>query len=308
MTELFLLAFKIPLNPALIKWKYFDNPAGPAIWMGIFHGDILIGSGAMLPEKMSVFSEVKTVYKCTDLMIHPSYQGKGLASLINSSLREQVQSLGPVFSYTICSKNATSNFKKNGWVHMGAVINYFKPGLLLKLSNLVNGSSNNIKIFDPKPGLFKSYPFHHDSAKVSVAKSGEFMDWRTQNPNFSYKVIGHFSGNEMNGYLIYSVGSSGVLNIIDVDAVDENKKIYKTLFKAMEKESGKTGAKGVIGLTIAASSFSRVLAARGYFTNPFKKGPLISIMDFNILPGTDKNEKLKAPENWLVYGVLYDDI
>ncbi len=309
MTELFSLAFNMHLKPEVVQWKYFDNPAGEAIWMGIFSVDKLVGSGAMVTEVLNVFGKSHTVYKCTDLMIHPAHQGKGLASLINAALREQVWELNPVFSYTLCSKNATSNFLKNGWINIGGLSNFFKPTLLLKASHFINSKPNkNIRKFTSPDGLFENYAFKTDNTKINAAKSAKFMHWRTQNPNFSYFILGHFNHSEMDGYLIYSVGISGIFNLIDLEAVGDDKQVYKNLLKALEIEAVQANCKGIVGICLESNSFYNILKSQRYLKNPFKKGPLLSTIDFNILSKEKPSEALLNIHSWEVFGLLYDDV
>ncbi|MBF0328706.1 MAG: GNAT family N-acetyltransferase [Nitrospirae bacterium] len=309
MADLYFLSCKKQLKPELIKWKYFDNPAGEAILKGIFLNEELIGSGAMVPEKVNVLSEKKVVYKCTDLMIHPAHQGKGLGTLITLSLKDQVQLLNPIFCYTLCSKKATSVFLKNGWLNVGELIYYFKPKILLEISNLFYNKINpTIRIYDSINGLFDNYQFRNDSTKISLEKSADFLKWRMLNPRFNYKIICHYENNMINGYLIYSLGKSGFLNIVDMESIYEDKIVFELLLKALEIEACKRDYRGIVAITFETNYFDKMLVNNNYIKNPFKIGPMHSQLDFNIFTQENRLDKSLSLSNWEIYSINYDDV
>lgn len=307
--ELFSVVFNYDSNLKLIQWKYFDNPAGNAICFGAFYGEQLVASGTMMPECMMVFNKEKTLYKSTDLMTHPDHQRKGLSKQINALLKEEVSKENPIFAYTLCSHDATKSFLKNNWTHVGKFINYFKPSILLKTTAAFKSKNNTaIKKQDTIGSALDTYPFQNDTNKISSKKTVEILKWRIQNPNFRYSVLFHYENNKVNGYLIYSIGKSNMLNIIDVDATNNNKKILNALITAAEQETVQNNCRGIVACTVNNSSLEQIAKSNNYLNNPFTKGPLISILDFNICIDNVYGDKVLDKKNWSIYALSYDDI
>jgi GNAT superfamily N-acetyltransferase len=308
MTELFALAFKSPLKPELVNWKYFDNPAGIAIWIGILDNNKLLGSGAMIPEVLNVFGELKTVYKCTDLMIHPNYQGKGLASIVNKALLEQTQQINPPFSYTLCSKNATSNFVKNGWKPISSLTNLFKPKLMLQIENTFSSSENkNVRVITTG-NIPNDFYFPRDVNIIEAAQNRPYFNWRMQNPNFNYMLLGYFSGESPIGYLLFSEGQSGNINLLNFEAPENDQHILKQLLGWLQNYAVTKNTRGVVGICIETNRFYENLKSLRFIKNPFNLGPMQSTIDFNILPGYSTNPHIQNLKSWNISGMMYDDI
>ena len=73
---LFSAAFKTEPKPGFLQWKYFDNPVGNAILVGIFFSDKLVAAGAMIPEKLVFKNDEIDIYSHTELMTDPDHQKK----------------------------------------------------------------------------------------------------------------------------------------------------------------------------------------------------------------------------------------
>ena len=82
ITNLYQKAFNDILPAYFFKWKYFTNPNGDAIVLGMFVNDELVGSGALIPEYHIINSKLFTIFKFTDLMTSPDHQKKGISSII----------------------------------------------------------------------------------------------------------------------------------------------------------------------------------------------------------------------------------
>ena len=54
-----------------------------------------------MPEDVFVFAERRTIYKCTDLMVHPAHQRRGLAKRIIDLLNYLTR---PFFPYSLPEK------------------------------------------------------------------------------------------------------------------------------------------------------------------------------------------------------------
>ena len=310
INALFHAAFGTPPKEAFVRWKYFSNPAGDAILAGAFCNGQLVGSGAMIPENMNVYGQEKLIFKCTDLMTHPDHQRKGLSKKINELLYQETLRMGTPFSYTLCSKTATKSFLKNNWLFLDEVINLFKPYALLKLTSLFR--QNDTKAFDFFDSIGDTLcAYHHskDSSLISIKKSPAYLQWRTSNPDFSYKLICSYSQEkQINGYLIYSISPNNLLNIIDIEAADGDSKILEQLLLCVEHIAVTNQHKGILGITIKNSPLFKFLRSNHYIYNPFKKGPLTTQLDFDIYLYDKDSTTTMNTSHWNINGLSYDDI
>ena len=307
---LFEAAFNTPPKERFIQWKYFDNPAGNAILAGAFIDNQLVGSGAMIPEMMSVFGKEKLIFKCTDLMTHPAHQRKGLSKKVNELLYQETLKRDTPFSYTLCSKTATKSFLKNNWLYLGGVINLFKPYLLLRVSSVFRQSSlATIKVYGAVGKVLNNYPFCADSGYISILKWAEYLRWRTSNPNFYYQIIcANDEQGKVSGYLICSSSTNNLLNIIDMEATDGNVAILKQLLSYAEDIAIANKNKGILSITIHNSPVFKFLKKESYLHNPFDKGPLKAMLDFDIYLYDTEQTAIKDTRHWDISALSYDDI
>lgn len=306
LEKLFLAAFNQQVKKDFFKWKYFDNPFGSAILVGAYFNDLLVGSGAMIPEELNHCGKINLTYKCTDLMTHPYHQQKGISKSVNAFLNEEVLKTKASYTYTLCSKVSTKSFVKNKWVHVEEISNFFKPRILLRSSFLFANRKSGIHHFDELGNILDNFRFFVSDNLISLNKTNAFMKWRISNPNFSYKILCHFDEKEeVNGYLIYSLSSNNLVNIIDFESTD--KLIVKNLLKELEYLAVKGRFRGILVMTLKKSRLYRFIGRRGYIRNPFNKGPLKTILDFN-MKVNDSDESLFDSRIWEISSLNYDDI
>lgn len=308
LCDLYQLAFNKKLNPKVIEWKYFNNPAGNAIWKGIIYNNNLVASGAMVPEQLFVFSKKTIAFKCTDLMVHPKHQGKGLARQINNALKEQVNTHKNSLAYTLCSKKATPSFLKNGWVKIAELQNYFKPFFLLKISGLHKNNFNNFFEKDTIDNELNDFIFHVDTSRVHMEKSIAVLKWRIRNPNFSYRIIYHNNNNKIDGYIIYCVNSNNILNIIDLETINVDKSLTNKLIRLIEIKAVELKCKGVVCCLVEKSRYHKMFLTNFYLKNPFPKGPLASHIDFNVFSDGGYARDIFNIQSWEIFTINYDDI
>lgn len=310
LENLFISAFDKMVKTNFFKWKYFENPCGSTILVGAFFNEKLVGSGAMIMEEFNNFGVLEKVFKCTDLMTHPDHQKKGISKAINKLLNEEVLKCNTSFSYTLCSKVSTKSFIKNDWKYVEEISNLFKPLVLLKIGSFFSNKNNNTKLFDSIDDLLTNYSFTVFNTKTSLNKTSEYLKWRTSNPNFTYKIVCNFDNEKkMNGYLIYSISKNNLLNIIDFDSNSENGLlVINTLINETEQLAVKEKCKGILVMTLKGSGLSNLFVKKGYLRNPFKKGPLTTVLDFNIKTYKTVEMQILDVKTWNLSALNYDDI
>lgn len=310
LNNLFQVAFNRNPKRDFVRWKYFKNPAGDAVLVGAFYKDKLVGSGAMLPEKMNVFNQKVTIFKCTDLMTHPEHQRKGLSKKINEALVLQMSEMNTPFLYTMCSKISTKSFLRNNWIFLEQVINFFKPYEMLIIQNFFRKDNfQTFGFYDGVKSHLNEYEFQIDSSRISAGKSSDYLKWRTSNPYFKYKIICSYdNAKKIDGYLIYSISENNLLNVIDIDSLDKNEEVIHRLLLCAEYIALKEKYKGIVIMAVKNTLFYNFVQSRNYLRNPFEKGPLTAMLDFDVYLFDKSIADITDLSLWKISALNYDDI
>lgn len=312
--RLFTFTFTTGLPDNLFKWKYFSNPFGNAIVAGAFANNELVAAGALIPELNYFDGNKELLYKFTDLMVNPAHQKRGLANKIIARLNKEAVTNNAGLLYTLCSKIATKGFLKNNWCYKGQMINYFKPRQLLRLQFAFN---NPQKLIDNKTisiasdtSLLQSYftepkPSH----QFLISMNNEWLNWRLKHPRFHYNVLLYNSGNAVVGYLLLSNNTqTNMLSIVDVGAVANDPKIKDELLVAAEFEAFKSSSRALVVPCMHQSHLRQLIKGKNYLSNPFKRGPLKSELDFNICFLKDASYYGDQTQMFDISALNYDDI
>ena len=313
ISGLYKHAFKRRPELDVFKWKYFQNPAGNAIWVGVVHGEDVIAAGAMVPEDVFVFTERRTMYKCTDLMVHPEHQRRGLAKRIINQLKKHIARNAPLFSYTLCAKHATFGFQRNDFRHSGEMKTFFIPFCMLKMKFLALNLKNpyqdgKVRKFDSPLAPLDGFDFRRTEERISVKKSADFLRWRMANPKYQYQLIGYFENDKLEGYLIYSVGRANMMNIIDIETLPNFENVGEKLILAAEYEAYVKKYRAILLSSVGSNYFTCQFDRYHLLKNPFKRGPMKSQIDFNICIDNNYDERVFNVANWEVYALHYDDV
>lgn len=310
---LYRLCFNKEKGPDFFGWKYFDNPAGEALCLAARNGSYLAGSCVMIPEDFYVFGKALKIYKCCDLMVRPDHRKQGLATRIIKALSEHLGRSGPLFLYTFCGKNATPGFLKNQWVKLDNISYYFKHKYQLKLQGLFRRidrlyEEGTLREISSASVLCRDYKFIVDSSSAHIAKDERYLNWRLKDPRYEYRIIGYYEKDALRGYAIYNTGIGDNTYMIDLETDGGEPRIIASLLAAVESAALKAGRKSIIALTVKDTPFEKIVKKHGYIRNPFGKGPLASILDFNILIDRIYDSRLFTRSGWDLRPLNYDDI
>lgn len=291
-------------------WKYFENPNGSAILVGAFFNDKLVASGAMIPEKLTFKGETCTVYSHTELMTEPSHQKKGLAKKIQKKLEEEVKKTNAQFIYAFPGAASRSVFQKNGWVFVERMCLLFKPSLLLKLGRFFKPKKDkNLRVHDEVSSHLDGYGVHLNSSINQIHKSVEYLKWRTSNPDFHYRLICSYDDqSQVNGYLILSKTENNLMHIIDLESKNDERAIKSRLIKFAEEIAVQSKSRGLLALAAKGTSYHHLFKRKRYIRNPFKFGPLQTLLDFSIKQVGDCPPELSSTSSWDLKGINYDDV
>ena len=214
------------------------------------------------------------------------------------------------FCYTICSIISTRSFLKKNWIFLEKAVNFFKPYPLLKLSGIFGRHKfENIISYNSIGDHLLEYAFNNKPDLIQVKKTAAYLKWRTSNPDFNYKLVCHYnSSKQVTGYLIYSISGNNILNVIDAESSGNDKAVIDKLLAFTERIVVKERYKAIVIMTLRNSPFYNYAKSRSYISNPFNRGPLKTMLDFNIFKYRDGEKDLTDLGRWDIYGLSYDDI
>jgi GNAT superfamily N-acetyltransferase len=313
VAELYKACFGRDAGVDLFTWKYLNNPGGEALSLAVRCDADIVGSCVMIPENVYVFGKKKKIYKCADLMVHPEHRRKGLSVALIRSLCERLKQDEPLFLYTLCSKNVTPGFVKNKWIKLGDVYSYFKHTGQCKIKFLFNHvrklyEKGILKQIYPFSNLCKEYKFKIDEMRIGIVKDESYLCWRLSDPRYRYSIIGYYEDSELKGYIIYNVGIHDIVYIVDVEAYNDDARILKVLINAVEAVACEFHRRLIVALATDGSNFQKTIKRNHYVRNLFSKGPLSSIMDFNILIDNVYDDRAQERLCWDIRPMQYDGI
>jgi hypothetical protein len=314
IAELYKICFGREAIAGLFKWKYSDNPAGEILLSAVKFNGAIVGFCVMIPENFHIFGEKKLIYKCADLMVHPCHRRKGLSTDLVLFLCENLKKSGRLFLYTLCSKNATHSFLKNKWSKSGNIYNYFKHNRQIKAELLFTRPEMLHKKGILRPinsvlDLCRDYKINVNEDRVNIVKDEKYLKWRLSDPRHKYNIIGYYDDEALKGYAVYSLGNNNIAYIIDIETFKgSDQKIGSALLSAIELSALKAGQRALIGLAAEGSAFQEMVKKNRYIRNPFQKGPLSSILDFNILVDEAYGARARDRANWDIRPINYDGI
>ena len=292
VSNLYFECFHDQIKSSFFNWKYFQNPNGSSYLAGIYEGNELIASGALLPE----FLGSKKILKFTDLMTSPHHRNKGLSKIIVSFLTEiGLEETGII--YTLCSKTATRSFQKLGWSHFDNIIYIFRPSLINFGFKKVK---SDFKVIENE--FISSYlnRFKINSQQSQILKT---LEWRIQNPKFNYRLI--YNTKDASQFLIFSERNKNafILYIHESNSTSQLKNLLRQFFVVIKNLK----IKNSILLSIPRLTINKTFFFRGYFYNFLDKGKMSSILDLNIIcTGDQKSIVEKIRKEFSPF--FYDDI
>jgi hypothetical protein len=332
LSELMFLCFGIKTDASYFQWKYFDDPAGPAIAYEAVYNGKTVGFYGLIPELYWINGAVKKIYQATDVMTHPEFPVLYLAHIrhleVDGMSHEDFQRKGLFVTLSeMATKDALSHDKeqvliaipgsrscgkfinKLNWKLMQTCNYIFLPSILFALKNSIkyNNNSSIIKFDGMNDMLFNYLQTMQAHTKVSKVINGEIFNWKIfNNPRFTYKVIGIVKNNELLGVCTYRVDYQHTCIINWLHFTDKiNYKIYTPDFlKYIFKE---TKIKYVYTWKSKCGFLAEAYKKCGFLTNPFNKGPFNSKFPFIMYQeGSDTGNVLETFENYDFQPILLD--
>jgi hypothetical protein len=140
-------------------------------------------------------------------------------------------------------------------------------------------------------------------AAIHTQRNVRHINWRTKNPNYTYKTITYSEGDIIEGYVIYYVLNG---KMILFDFVFNTKKAEKGLLWYLSKEVLRNNYQGIIAFCQEKGEQAKLLLRNRFIKNPFKKGPLSEKTPFIFFASDDEMNNFSAHDKWQVTGYDHD--
>ena len=176
------------------RWRYVENPAGPAVIELAWDGRRLVGHYALSLAKLTCGGEPLRAIQSMLTMTHPDYRGRGIFAAIARSAYARAAADGIELLFGFPNRASHSGFlRKLGWHTV-----YEIPMLRLPLARVplpkLEGTVEGVRIF-PRTvemlwnSLSPSFPF-------AIAKTAEYLNWRYT--SYRYTKWVHFPSGARN--------------------------------------------------------------------------------------------------------------
>lgn len=193
-------------SPELLKWRFRDNPHGPARFAIATRGNAAVGMIALVPTALgNAFGEGRG-YQAIDTVVDQQCQGQGLFVKMGLIAQDPVK-LGADVLWGFPNANASPGwYAKLGWTNFGPVPLLMRP---LRSSFLLARVHPKLRAIDlPLIGVRASFPTYSSGAEfasdadtlwrrivphyaIAVDRSGEWLRWRLfDKPGTNYRCVG----------------------------------------------------------------------------------------------------------------------
>ena len=291
--------FGINVNIDYFKWKFIDNPSGQFVGFVAFHqkSNELAGYYGVIPEEYSIFNKRKIIFQSCDTMTSSKHRRKGLFQKLASHCYQFLEENHELNVIGFGGEQSTPGFIKLGWKHLFDVKYLFVPKLFCFTS--VFSNFKDVRIV-------KAEEVYHlnqqkGDANIHSFRTLEQFKWRLNNPLHPCITVKYKDDSYLSYYF-----SDGKIFLFDF--------YFSTTFSGrklvnyLKKEVLKNKAKGIITLAQYNSPFFIQLHKRGFFHNPFSKGPLNTKIPFIFLTQENGIIDFSNSSNWNVSPYDHDSL
>jgi hypothetical protein len=234
-----------PVDQVYLKWKYQDNPAGPALAFGAWEGDRLMGFAALIPRRFAVQGQECTVGMGEDLA-DPGRGREEAVQRLTERLLEEMPARGWLWRYGMVDSGRGGIYlERLGHRQVAEMpcLMKFRPGQAARrMLGIVSGrretSGFRMAYHSYKVRMVREFDRRFDDLwercrsqhPILPAKSSDHLNWRYfGHPNAQCQALTVEDEGRLKGFAVLAGGDLvDLLCEVDTDA-------YKTLGKAVEK-------------------------------------------------------------------------
>jgi len=267
LSPLMFDAFGESVGPDFFRWKFVDNPAGPAIGniaRNIDDGEIAAFYG-MIPERYRWGSEIRTVYQSCDTMTHARHRRRGLFQKLALETYRQGRERDPDFlAIGFGGPTSTPGFLKMGWTAPFDIRFRFRPYPLTLVPVLRPRPVEGMSTSDET--LISLICSAAEQRPLGAVRTRDFIRWRLANPLRKYEAV--VDGDR--AYAIY-YRSAGSLFLFDF--WEREARAGHSAWNAVRNVSLRPRTKGVLTFCQSGIDFDDRVRRLGFYRNPWRSGP-----------------------------------
>jgi hypothetical protein len=197
-------------SPELLKWRFQDNPHGPARFAVATRDELVVGMIALVPTRLGNAPGGRRGFQAIDTIVDPSCQGRGLFVKMGS-LAQDPAMLGGDVLWGFPNANASPGwYGRLGWTNFGPAPLLMRP---LRSSFIFGRVHPKLRAIDVplirKQPLSAAYDGGPDFASdagalwqriapqfgIGVDRSSEWLRWRLfDKPGANYRCVGMKAG------------------------------------------------------------------------------------------------------------------
>ncbi|UUR07574.1 GNAT family N-acetyltransferase [Sphingomonas glaciei] len=258
-------AFGSAVPADLFKWKYLQNPSGPAIGRVARATDgSLAAFYGMIPEGYRLGGEDRLIYQSCDTMTHSAHRRKGLFQKLALQTYAAAEEKDPnFFAFGFSGDMSTPGFLKMGWRVEEELSHFFRPYPLTLLDSFGGSEAAETPVSD---GALLDTMAALAPPDDGIVRDRAFLEWRLANPLHHYRAL------LLHGQSYAIFYREGALLFL-LDFAERAPGVGRPILRRLSLLSRGRGGKGVLTWATTHSAMARSLKSAGYVTNPFRRGP-----------------------------------
>ena len=312
-----------------VRWRYFPGPivdGETPFWVFVKDGEIL-GACGVEPVTLVVDGVPMSAARTLDIMVRPDLDGLGLGAFMNLVLFRR-------FPITLVTgSNERSHNLLARMFHHTTDLRFWKLPLRARavLDAKLNLGSASAILTSPvdllltvrraisKPVLPRGVALLpmdafdsrvealsrrcERSGRVMVRRSLEYLNWRfVRNPRCHYWIIGAFSGDGLEGYVVTrfnvarpnSRGDAEIVDWLVAPDADAHNEVMSALIHAGVEQLREEGA-GIVSCAIASADSPAAIEALGFHLRPAERLPF-----FVRAADATLHERLSVGGDWYI--------
>ncbi len=189
----------MPRTKEFWNWKHIQNPFGASPGLVAESEGKLIGLRVFLLWNWKSSDRVINAARAVDTVVHPEWRGRGIFSLLTSSLIEELRSSGVSFIFNTPNSSSLPGYLKLGWQVIRRLPLLFKPLKPFRMIlGLIRTPTEETTLAIPDTGGTDCLESNHmedlfaewsNDSRLHTTRNKNYFFWRyRQIPGFQYSI------------------------------------------------------------------------------------------------------------------------
>lgn len=295
-----------------LTWAFRSTPGQG--WLAVARDDDrvgrIIGVLAAVPTPLRANECKLSAFQAVDLLIDPTYRGRGIFAALGRVLLEGIASIGGSLVWGFPNESAAHAwFERLGWIRLGPVPYMFRPlrtGFLLARIRATRNLFNLRLVSRPRPvpglssvnrfgpGTDRLWEAFSKSGICAIDRSAAWMNWRVfERPGANYRTVGVYEGNQILAFVTSTIAPRFGASIHHVlEALCCGPKNNRLLLRILQHEvalAAERGADGALCWCPSAAPNRGVYLRAGFVPVPQQFRPAktyVGLKPLSAIPAT----------------------